>query len=76
MSNVEPLRKHRCPQRATYTGWYFCDHCENIHIALKDEDGATYTEATMSDAMVLGLATALLEKRGIKSMQVGVRDHD
>jgi hypothetical protein len=63
--SVVPLRKYNCPDRATYTRWYFCDHCENIHIALKDKDDKIYTEAVMSDAMVLGLVAALLERRGV-----------
>jgi hypothetical protein len=62
---VVPLHKYNCPERATFTGWYFCEHCENIHVAFKDKNGRIYTEATMTDAGVLALVATLLERRKI-----------
>ena len=60
MTQATPFPDQR--RRAHSIATYFCDHCDNLHIALKDERGRIYTEAVLSDEMVLNMVRQVVER--------------
>jgi len=57
MTEPTPLDRRR---RAHAVTPYFCEHCDNLHLALKDERGHIYTEAVLSNTMVLDMVLMLV----------------
>lgn len=49
-------------RRAYSVQSYFCEHCDNLHLALQDEFGRIYTEAILSNDMVLKMVRMMMER--------------
>lgn len=59
---TEPTPFPDVRRRASATRFYFCDHCSYLHLALLDEREQVYTEAVLSDEMVLYMVRMLVER--------------